>query len=50
MKYIIVTGNPVDGFTFMGPFGTRESAIEWTEDNSRDLSADWWIAALTAIE
>lgn len=44
---IVVSGNPVDGFYFFGPFKTGEDAIEWAE-RSRDGRTDWWIAPLAA--
>ena len=31
MKYIIIYGDPVDGFTFCGPFDTHEDAIDYAE-------------------
>lgn len=39
--YTVVTGNPVDGFTFYGPFTDPEDANEWADDNLRNL--DWWV-------
>jgi hypothetical protein len=40
--HIIVTGNPVDGFRYIGPFGNAEEAVEWAEHV--DLEPDWWVA------
>ena len=45
--HIVVTGNPVDGFNYIGPFKTADDAIEWADAKS-DLEGDWWIAALEA--
>ncbi|QWY83553.1 hypothetical protein [Rhizobium phage RHph_X2_28B] len=45
-KYIIISGNPVDGFTFIGPFDSADEATQYTESNSKDLY-DWWLAPLT---
>lgn len=46
-NYIIVTGNPVDGFKFVGPFDDKEKAIEVAEHH---IIVDWWIADLTSPE
>jgi len=27
--FIVIKGNPVDGFTFHGPFDSAEAASEW---------------------
>lgn len=44
---IVVSGNPVDGLYFFGPFNNSEEAIEWAEQ-SRE--GEWWIAPLAATE
>lgn len=41
--HLIVTGNPVDGFTFHGPFADRTAALDWAD---RECEADWWLAPL----
>ena len=38
----MITGNPLDGFVFHGPFDNRDDAIEWGEMDG----GDWWIAPL----
>ena len=44
IQYIVITGNPVDGFTYTGPFDTFDEAHCWaTEFQTGD---DWWIARL----
>lgn len=43
LKWIAVTGNPVDGFFFYGPFPSPEAATEWGE---REGQTDWWITEL----
>lgn len=44
-KHIVVTGNPVDGFTFYGTFRTANEAGDWAAD---ELSKEeWWTASLT---
>jgi hypothetical protein len=40
---IIVTGNPVDGFKFFGPFSDREAAVQDWNDLSE---GDWWVATV----
>lgn len=44
---VVITGNPVDGLSFTGPFNNGPEAIDWCE---RNLSEDWWIAPLNAQE
>jgi hypothetical protein len=43
-QFIIVTGNPVDGFAFYGSFSDREQASEHASINLKD--ANWWIAPI----
>jgi hypothetical protein len=47
MQYIIVTGNPVDGFGYIGPFVDRDDAVRYSDCLS-DL--DWWIAEVNPPE
>jgi len=44
MLTILITGNPVDGFVYRGPFVDRDAAIKYAEDNY--TGADWWISDL----
>lgn len=44
MKYIVITGNPVDGLFFNGPFGEHDGAVEWAE--REQAGEDWWVAQL----
>ncbi len=37
---IIVTGNPLDGFRFIGPFATPNEAVEWATDH---CTQEWWV-------
>jgi len=39
-QYIVLEGNPTDGYKHHGPFSTREEAFEW---------ADRWCADLTFV-
>jgi hypothetical protein len=43
VQVIIVTGNPVDGFRFIGPV-TRQEAEDITSDVLDDQ--DWWYASI----
>lgn len=43
MQYIIVKGNPVDGFKFEGPYPDRGDAMVQANELDR---TDWWIAPL----
>lgn len=42
MKYILIFGNPVDGFSFRGPFDTQEEAIAYGDP----IMEEWWTAEL----
>jgi hypothetical protein len=46
MKYILVFGNPIDGFTFRGPFESSEDAIAYGDP----IMEEWWTAELTPPE
>ena len=43
-KYIIVYGNPIDGFNFRGPFDTHADAVTYGEHVEDDEI--WWITEL----
>lgn len=43
---IIVTGNPVDGYTFHGPFTDTDTALAWAER----CGESWWLAVLDKPE
>lgn len=43
MKYILVFGNPADGFEHIGPFDSAEEASAYAE---RWLDGDWWTVLL----
>ncbi len=40
--HVVVSGNPVDGLEFSGPFESREAAIAHGEN----MQPDWWVAPL----
>lgn len=41
--FTIITGNPVDGLTFVGPFADDQTAQEYGD---RWCAGDWWVADL----
>jgi hypothetical protein len=43
-NYAVVYGNPVDGFTMVGPFDDSQNALDWS-DRMLD-SAEWWVIKL----
>ena len=45
MTYVLVTGNPVDGLEFYGPFPDAESAHDWAAGVLKN--AEWWIAPMS---
>ena len=47
-QYILVYGDPVDGFYFRGPFASNESAVDFA--NTNDYGRDWWVAELNPVE
>jgi hypothetical protein len=46
--YLVITGNPVNGFTFIGPFPVTPDAVEWAETYVSE--EDWWISEITATD
>ena len=47
---IIVTGNPVDGFEFYGPFKSITEAAEHANTDGLFDDHDWWVADLHAVK
>ncbi len=43
-KVIIVTGNPIDGLFFIGPFDDDCNAIEYAE---KQVNCEWWLGRLS---
>lgn len=41
---IVVTGNPVDGFHYYGPFSDDEVDVGYF-----DFEADWWVAKVSPL-
>ena len=48
MKYFIISGSPVYGFKYVGPFDSRKMAEEYQQENYQRLSIYWWVAELLA--
>lgn len=44
--HIVILGDPINGFTFIGPFDTRADADEYIEKDGSDETA--WTVMLTA--
>ena len=44
-KTIIITGNPVDGFTYTGPFENYVEAV-YAAEAVFDRLDEWWVADL----
>ena len=42
MKAVIATGNPVDGFTYIGPYDSPQAA----ENDAMMMHSPWWIINL----
>lgn len=45
VKHLIVQGNPVDGFTYYGPFDTQQEAEDYVL--KYDNGESWWHAKMT---
>ena len=43
--YVLIAGNPADGFEFYGPFDDAESAGDWGSDYCAGV--DWWVVQMT---
>ncbi len=54
--HIIITGNPVDGFEFIGPFKTADDAVAYANGDQLNqfaaprIEGEWWIAPLAAAD
>lgn len=48
--HIIVTGNPIEGFNFIGPFPSVQDAATHGNSDADIPPADWWVAPLEAPE
>jgi hypothetical protein len=45
-KVIIVSGDPLLGFDFIGPFEDEEEALAHVERNWDDIGPSYWLARL----
>jgi len=43
--WIVVTGNPVYGFSHYGPFKNKEEALDWM----LDLDEQGWVSELNEV-
>jgi hypothetical protein len=43
--WLLISGNPVDGFRYYGPFGSHEAAT-MTGTDFLEGNGDWWVAEL----
>jgi len=51
VTFVVIHGNPVDGFNFRGPFNNWQEAIDWADGEGHlEVEADWWIAAVAPID
>jgi hypothetical protein len=44
-QFIVIYGNPADGFSHVGPFNSRDEASRYAEP---DTPENWWIVMLDA--
>lgn len=44
-NWIVIYGNPNNGFSYCGPFSTPQDANDWA-DNNVATEYDWWITPL----
>lgn len=44
--WIVVCGNPIDGFEYYGPFDDESIAERWGREGD-DGANEWWVAHLT---
>ncbi len=47
--YIIIYGNPGDGFNYRGPFDTMEEAVNYAETHD-DYDETWWVSSVEPPE
>lgn len=45
-QYIIVSGNPIIGFKYTGPFADSCTALEWADENIAN-EYDYWLVTLS---
>lgn len=48
-QWVVVFGNPIDGFGYHGPFDTNEEACEYGDFHDGDNADEYWVALLQYI-
>ena len=46
MKYVVLSGSPLDGMIVNGPFNSAQEAADWADG----LTDDWWVGELEPVE
>lgn len=41
--YIVVAGNPINGFSYFGPFADSDAALAWARAS---IEVEWWAVKL----
>ncbi|AXQ69589.1 hypothetical protein HOU03_gp007 [Caulobacter phage CcrSC] len=47
--FILIVGNPSDGFTYYGPFDEHDDAVTYAEATGTEGNP-WWVAPLEAAD
>lgn len=47
-KYVLITGSPIGGFSYYGPFEYHSSAQEFAEDHLLCWGDPFWIVQMTS--
>jgi len=45
-QYILITGDPIDGLEFIGPFENADDAAKYAEGDKFIDRDTWWITTL----
>ena len=43
-KFIVVTGDPVKGFSYIGVFNNKDAATEYADKHIE--TGDWWVSPM----
>ena len=46
--WIVMTGDPVEGFTLFGVFSNSEAARDWADEHITDYA--WWVVSVVPAE
>jgi hypothetical protein len=49
-QHILIMGNPVDGFQFIGPFDIIDDAIKYGNTDGNIGDHEWWTAEILVPE